>query len=86
MLQAYLLQLRLGLWSGNRRKMEIAESHGLPLITVYGSMIPVQIIANPDTDASKIRPFQAPETILLTSHAGGFTSCSRYEVASVDRS
>ncbi|KAG9570649.1 hypothetical protein KCU71_g1226, partial [Aureobasidium melanogenum] len=34
MLQAYILQLKLGLWSGNRRKMEIAESHGLPLITM----------------------------------------------------
>lgn len=34
MLQAYILELKLGLWSGNRRKMEIAESHFLPLITV----------------------------------------------------
>lgn len=33
-LQAYALELSAGLWSGNKRKMEIAESHGLPLITV----------------------------------------------------
>ncbi|THY69553.1 hypothetical protein D6C86_02421 [Aureobasidium pullulans] len=33
-LQANILELKLGLWSGNRRKMEIAESHGLPLITM----------------------------------------------------
>lgn len=34
LLQANILELKLGLWSGNRRKMEIAESHGLPLVTV----------------------------------------------------
>ena len=33
-LQAYALQLNIGLWSGDRRKMEMAESHALPLITM----------------------------------------------------
>jgi hypothetical protein len=33
-LQAYALQLDIGLWSGDRRKMEIAESHAQPLVTV----------------------------------------------------
>lgn len=32
--QAYALQLQIGLWSGNRRKMEIAESFAFPLITM----------------------------------------------------
>ena len=34
LLQAYALHLDVGLWSGNRRKMEIAESFSLPLITM----------------------------------------------------
>lgn len=34
-LQGYALQLHGGLWSGNKRKMEIAESHSLPLVTVW---------------------------------------------------
>lgn len=34
MLQAYLLELDVGIWSGIKRKMEIAESHGLPMVTV----------------------------------------------------
>jgi hypothetical protein len=33
-LQTYALELQIGLWSGNKRKMEIAESHAQPLITV----------------------------------------------------
>lgn len=33
-LQAYALMLQIGLWSGNRRKMEIAESFAYPLITM----------------------------------------------------
>ncbi len=33
-LQAYALQLNIGLWSGDRRKMEMAESHALPVITM----------------------------------------------------
>ncbi|KAK4942424.1 hypothetical protein LTR10_017871 [Elasticomyces elasticus] len=33
-LQAYVLHLNVGLWSGNRRKIEIAESFALPLITM----------------------------------------------------
>lgn len=51
MLQAYILQLKLGLWSGNRRKMEIAESHGLPLITASDPKTPARMIANAGTDA-----------------------------------
>ncbi|KAI1616160.1 hypothetical protein EDD36DRAFT_124919 [Exophiala viscosa] len=34
LLQAYVLYLNIGLWSGNRRKIEIAESFALPLITM----------------------------------------------------
>lgn len=34
MLQAYLLELDVGIWSGIKRKMEIAESHALPMVTV----------------------------------------------------
>ncbi|KAF2029021.1 hypothetical protein EK21DRAFT_43882, partial [Setomelanomma holmii] len=30
--QANILQLQVGLWSGHKRKMEIAESHGLPFM------------------------------------------------------
>jgi hypothetical protein len=30
----FALQLSIGLWSGNKRKIEIAESHSQPLITV----------------------------------------------------
>ena len=33
-LQAYALQLNIGLWSGDRRKMEMAESFGQPIITM----------------------------------------------------
>ncbi|RDW88542.1 hypothetical protein BP6252_00574 [Coleophoma cylindrospora] len=33
-LQAYALEIGIGLWSGNKRKMEIAESHAQPLITM----------------------------------------------------
>ena len=33
--QTYALNLDIGLWSGNRRKMEIAESFSLPLITMH---------------------------------------------------
>ena len=33
-LQTYALELDIGLWSGYKRKMEIAESHAQPLITV----------------------------------------------------
>ena len=33
-LQAFAVQLNIGLWSGDKRKMEIAESFVLPLITV----------------------------------------------------
>jgi hypothetical protein len=36
-LQTYALELHIGLWSGNKRKMEIAESHAQPLITVSNS-------------------------------------------------
>lgn len=32
--QAYLLQLEIGLWSGNSRKMEISESFQQPLLTM----------------------------------------------------
>ncbi|CAO2653589.1 Nn.00g030000.m01.CDS01 [Neocucurbitaria sp. VM-36] len=34
LLQTNILELNVGLWSGNKRKIEIAESHGLPLITM----------------------------------------------------
>ncbi|KAF7627549.1 putative C6 transcription factor RegA [Aspergillus flavus] len=34
LLQAYMLCLETGLWSGNNRKMEICESSRLPLITI----------------------------------------------------
>lgn len=34
MMQAFALELQIGLWSGNKRKMEIAEAHAQPLITV----------------------------------------------------
>jgi hypothetical protein len=34
LLQTFALQLSIGLWSGNKRKMELAESHSQPLITV----------------------------------------------------
>lgn len=37
-LQAYAMSLSAGLWSGNKRKMEIAESHALPLVTVSSEM------------------------------------------------
>ena len=33
-LQAFSVQLDVGLWSGDKRKMEIAESFAQPLITV----------------------------------------------------
>lgn len=33
-LQAYALSLDIGLWSGDKRTMEIAESHSLPLVTM----------------------------------------------------
>lgn len=33
-MQAFALELQIGLWSGNKRKMEIAEAHAQPLITV----------------------------------------------------
>ncbi|KAK7899769.1 hypothetical protein LTR67_003514 [Exophiala xenobiotica] len=33
-LQAYAIQLRVSLWSGDRRKMELAESFAQPLITM----------------------------------------------------
>ncbi|XTI82960.1 fungal-specific transcription factor domain-containing protein [Cenococcum geophilum] len=33
-LQALMLELEVGLWSGNRRKMEIAESHNQVLLTM----------------------------------------------------
>ncbi|KAI9732762.1 MAG: hypothetical protein M1834_003700 [Cirrosporium novae-zelandiae] len=33
-LQSYALCLDMGLWSGNRRKMEIAESHAQPVLTM----------------------------------------------------
>jgi hypothetical protein len=33
-LQAFALELQIGLWSGNKRKIEIAEAHAQPLITV----------------------------------------------------
>lgn len=34
LLQAYALELNIGLWSGNKRKIEIAEAYAQPLITV----------------------------------------------------
>jgi hypothetical protein len=34
MLQSYALLINVGLWSGNRRKMEIAESSEQNLVTV----------------------------------------------------
>ncbi|KAE8164337.1 hypothetical protein BDV40DRAFT_298596 [Aspergillus tamarii] len=34
LLQAYMLCLETGLWSGNNRKMEICESSRLPLVTI----------------------------------------------------
>ncbi|KIW99953.1 uncharacterized protein Z518_10881 [Rhinocladiella mackenziei CBS 650.93] len=34
MLQSYALHLNVSLWSGDRRKMEIAESFALPLVTM----------------------------------------------------
>ncbi|KAL4889912.1 hypothetical protein BDV59DRAFT_195406 [Aspergillus ambiguus] len=34
LLQAYMLCLEIGLWSGNNRKMEICESSRLPLVTI----------------------------------------------------
>ncbi|KAE8379289.1 hypothetical protein BDV26DRAFT_291456 [Aspergillus bertholletiae] len=34
LLQAYMLCLETGLWSGNNRKMEISESSRLPLVTI----------------------------------------------------
>lgn len=34
LLQAMVLNLDVGLWSGNKRKMELAESHSLTLITM----------------------------------------------------
>lgn len=33
-LQAFALQLEVGLWSGNSRKMELSESESLHVITV----------------------------------------------------
>lgn len=33
-MQAYALNLDVGLWSGNKRKMEIAESAANPIVTV----------------------------------------------------
>ncbi|KKY16836.1 putative c2h2 type zinc finger domain protein [Phaeomoniella chlamydospora] len=33
-LQAFLLQLNVDVWSGNKRRMELAESHLLPLVTM----------------------------------------------------
>ena len=37
-LQAYMIDLDLGLWSGFKRKMEIAESFLQPLMTVGPSL------------------------------------------------
>ncbi len=37
-LQTYALNLSVGLWSGNKRKMELAESHEQPLITVSSAI------------------------------------------------
>jgi hypothetical protein len=34
LLQTYALELSIGLWSGNKRKMEIAESNSQPLVTM----------------------------------------------------
>lgn len=34
LVQTFALQLNIGLWSGNNRKMEIAECHSQPLITM----------------------------------------------------
>jgi hypothetical protein len=39
LLQTFALQLRIGLWSGNKRKMELAESNSQPLITASPSDI-----------------------------------------------
>ncbi len=36
-LQAFALQLQIGLWSGDKRKMELAESFAQPLITASTS-------------------------------------------------
>lgn len=41
MIQAYALQLNIALWSGNNRKMEIAESHAQPVVTVNYSEMPI---------------------------------------------
>ena len=57
LLQTNILQLHVGLWSGNKRKIEIAESHGLPLITV-GSKVELvhnRVIIDLAQDASPLR-------------------------------
>ncbi|KAJ4347341.1 uncharacterized protein N0V89_011282 [Didymosphaeria variabile] len=57
MLQAYMLHLGIGLWSGNSRKMEIAESFQLPLLTMLRrggrlkrSSYPILTVAADDKD------------------------------------
>lgn len=39
-LQAFIFEMEIGLWSGNRRKMEIAESHPQILVTVSPQNVP----------------------------------------------
>lgn len=44
MLQGFVLHLDVGIWSGNRRKMEIATSHGqAPIIVSVVSITTVEI-------------------------------------------
>jgi len=43
-MQAFALELQIGLWSGNKRKMEIAEAHAQPLITVSQTPMYLELI------------------------------------------
>lgn len=53
--QAYMLELEIGQWSGFSRKMEIAESFLGPLLTVRSSCLPFQRFDLTPIDASTIR-------------------------------
>jgi hypothetical protein len=50
LLQTYALELGIGLWSGNKRKMEIAESNSQPLVTV---IFPRCGLGNTNADVSR---------------------------------
>lgn len=63
-LQAFMLSLEVGMWSGFKRKMEIAESFIQPLLTVGAAQ---HDMTEPDVDADAVRCrcFEEPGRFLL---------------------